>query len=178
MAMVSLFGVSLRNGAAVTAFSLASLSTSRSRGIPRVFAHRMFQRSSAQLNAPKTVCEATVATDLDLQRALDVTHPAYDVIDKDIVTEYGAYCTLYRHKKTGAELLSVANDDDNKVGKELRAVAYCQIGQFSSDSLLSLRYLVSLFVHQLMILLGFRIFSNIRFCVARASIPPRIHSCL
>jgi Zn-dependent M16 (insulinase) family peptidase len=37
------------------------------------------------------------------------------VIEKDVVTEYGAYCTLYRHKKSGAELLSVANDDDNKV---------------------------------------------------------------
>jgi Zn-dependent M16 (insulinase) family peptidase len=39
----------------------------------------------------------------------------FKVIDKDVVTEYGAYCTLYRHKKSGAELLSVANEDDNKV---------------------------------------------------------------
>lgn len=37
------------------------------------------------------------------------------MIEKDVVTEYGAYCTLYRHKKSGAELLSVASDDDNKV---------------------------------------------------------------
>ena len=50
-----------------------------------------------------------------LEQTLEVTHPAYDVIAKDVVTEYGAYCTLYRHKKSGAELLSVANDDDNKV---------------------------------------------------------------
>ena len=46
---------------------------------------------------------------------MDVTHPAFDVIAKDVVSEYGAYTTLYKHKKSGAELLSVANDDDNKV---------------------------------------------------------------
>jgi len=50
-----------------------------------------------------------------LEKTLDVTHPAFETITKDIVTEYGAYCTLYRHKKSGAELLSVASDDDNKV---------------------------------------------------------------
>ena len=50
-----------------------------------------------------------------LEACLDVTHPAFEVVEKDIVTEYGSYCVLYRHKVTGAELLSVANDDDNKV---------------------------------------------------------------
>jgi hypothetical protein len=44
-----------------------------------------------------------------------VTHPAFDVVKRDVVTEYGAYCTVYRHKKSGAELLSVSVDDDNKV---------------------------------------------------------------
>jgi len=50
-----------------------------------------------------------------LKQNLEVTHPSYEVVYKDIVNEYGAYCTLYRHKKSGAELLSVSNDDDNKV---------------------------------------------------------------
>jgi Zn-dependent M16 (insulinase) family peptidase len=36
-------------------------------------------------------------------------------VTKDFINEYGAKCTLYRHKITGAELLSVENDDDNKV---------------------------------------------------------------
>jgi len=44
-----------------------------------------------------------------------VEHPAYDIIQRDMVTEYGYDCTLYRHKKSGAELLSVVTDDDNKV---------------------------------------------------------------
>jgi Zn-dependent M16 (insulinase) family peptidase len=46
---------------------------------------------------------------------MDVEHAAYEIIQKDFVEEYGAATTLYRHKKSGAELLSVSNDDDNKV---------------------------------------------------------------
>jgi len=51
----------------------------------------------------------------DIEQISAVEHPSYEIVTKDTVTEYGAYCTLYRHKKTGAELLSVHNDDDNKV---------------------------------------------------------------
>jgi len=50
-----------------------------------------------------------------LEASMEVSHPAFEVVEKDIVTEYGSYCVLYRHKVTGAELLSVATDDDNKV---------------------------------------------------------------
>lgn len=62
---------------------------------------------------------ATATASSDLEEKLQVTHPAYEVVTKDIVTEYGAYCTLYKHKKSGAQLLSVSNDDDNKVGLSL-----------------------------------------------------------
>lgn len=46
-------------------------------------------------------------------------HPAYDVIEEDFVAEYGATTTLYKHKKSGAEVLSVQIDDDNKVSMTL-----------------------------------------------------------
>jgi Zn-dependent M16 (insulinase) family peptidase len=46
---------------------------------------------------------------------MDVEHPAFEILKKDFVEEYGAATILYRHKKSGAELLSVTNDDDNKV---------------------------------------------------------------
>lgn len=46
---------------------------------------------------------------------MSVTHPAFDIVDSDVVKEYGAYCTMYQHKKSGAQILSVAADDDNKV---------------------------------------------------------------
>ncbi|KAL7522972.1 hypothetical protein ACHAWX_007720 [Stephanocyclus meneghinianus] len=55
---------------------------------------------------------SAVAT--ELEKNLGVTHPAYEILSTDVVTEFGAYCTLYRHKKSGAELLSVSTDDDNK----------------------------------------------------------------
>ena len=51
----------------------------------------------------------------DFITKMEITHPAYEILAKDVVDEYGYYCTLYRHKKSGAELLSVATDDDNKV---------------------------------------------------------------
>ncbi|CAM9175888.1 unnamed protein product, partial [Ascophyllum nodosum] len=41
-------------------------------------------------------------------------HPAYEVLEEDFVTEYGATTTLYKHRKSGAEVLSVQIDDDNK----------------------------------------------------------------
>ena len=51
----------------------------------------------------------------EVETLASVEHDSYEIVNKDTVTEYGAHCTLYRHKKTGAELLSVHNDDDNKV---------------------------------------------------------------
>jgi len=69
---------------------------------------------SGQSGGSTILRQSAVATE-ELEKTLDITHPAFEVIEKDVVTEYGAYCTLYRHKKSGAELLSVANDDDNKV---------------------------------------------------------------
>jgi len=36
------------------------------------------------------------------------------VIQTDTVAEFGAAATLYRHKRSGAELLSLSTDDDNK----------------------------------------------------------------
>ena len=51
----------------------------------------------------------------DLEQKMSVEHPAYEIVEKDFIEEYGAAATLYRHKKSGAELLSVSTDDDNKV---------------------------------------------------------------
>mmetsp|Transcript_1976 Transcript_1976/g.2768 ORF Transcript_1976/g.2768 Transcript_1976/m.2768 type:complete len:1084 (-) Transcript_1976:233-3484(-) len=74
------------------------------------FARRQKSSASSILHS-STLSSSSV----DLEKSLDVTHPAFDVVKKDVVQEYGAYCTLYRHKKSGAELMSVATDDDNKV---------------------------------------------------------------
>ena len=64
-----------------------------------------------------TVMSATVPAGptLSVRKKESVSHPAYDVLEEDFVSEYGATTTLYKHKKSGAEILSVQIDDDNKV---------------------------------------------------------------
>lgn len=42
-------------------------------------------------------------------------HPAFELLRVDTVDEYGALCGVYRHKRTGAEVLSVIADEPNKV---------------------------------------------------------------
>ena len=44
-----------------------------------------------------------------------ISHPSFKILKTDIVEEYGAYCTLYEHERTGAQVLSVSIEDDNKV---------------------------------------------------------------
>ena len=39
------------------------------------------------------------------------------MVKSEVVKEYGAKVTLYKHRKTGAEVMSVSVDDDNKVGR-------------------------------------------------------------
>lgn len=43
-------------------------------------------------------------------------HPGFEMVKSDVIKEYGSKVTLYRHRKTGAEVMSVSVDDDNKVG--------------------------------------------------------------
>lgn len=126
--MLAVMGVSFRRGgtAAVTAFATFGVARNLfSRTASRTF---QSQRSSISFlpnsRLSETIRKSTAAATadvvvtkpaLDLKKAYGTTHPAYEVLEKDVVTEYGAYCTLYRHKKSGAELLSVSVDDDNKV---------------------------------------------------------------
>jgi len=132
MALLACLAMAVRRGPAttVTAFSLASFSTkgaaaSRANGVfslsasrarksnPLAFFGRQYQRE-ASTTASITSLKSTSVVE-ELEKKLEITHPAFEVVEKDVVTEYGAYCTLYRHKKSGAELLSVSSDDDNKV---------------------------------------------------------------
>lgn len=42
-------------------------------------------------------------------------HPAFDILDRQTVSDIQSEVILYRHRTTGAEVLSVINDDRNKV---------------------------------------------------------------
>ena len=71
----------------------------------------LFLDEGRSIRSPTTTCMRSSSSTLPTA----VEHPAYDLIAKDVVNEYGYDCTLYRHKTSGAELLSVVADDDNKV---------------------------------------------------------------
>ncbi|RUT34600.1 peptidase M16 [Arsenicitalea aurantiaca] len=44
-----------------------------------------------------------------------MSHPAFDLLREQSVPEVNSTARFYRHRKTGAEVLSLANDDENKV---------------------------------------------------------------
>jgi Zn-dependent M16 (insulinase) family peptidase len=120
--MMAWFGFASRRGGtmAVAAFSMARTaatgSSTTSASKPLAALQRPATAFGARPNFALRQSSTAVDTVLSkLEESLEVTHPAFEVLKKDVVSEYGAYCTLYRHKKSGAELLSVAVDDDNKV---------------------------------------------------------------
>jgi hypothetical protein len=57
------------------------------------------------------------------------THPSYEILSEDFIKEYGATTTLYKHTKSGAEVLSVQIDDDNKVKhtRLLQCMTFCRL---------------------------------------------------
>lgn len=57
---------------------------------------------------------ATITTSTTSSAAAPVEHPAYETLSTDMIPEFGAHATLYRHKQSGAQLLSLSTDDDNK----------------------------------------------------------------
>lgn len=116
--MMAVFGVTIRRGSTVmvSAFAFGSPPTAaRFASSSSSSKEAFFRPVSNFARRMSSTVEVTESTTLDLEKAFDTTHPAYEVLEKDIVTEYGAYCTLYKHKKSGAELLSVSVDEDNKV---------------------------------------------------------------
>ena len=47
--------------------------------------------------------------------SVSVSHPAYIELEKSFIEEYGITAVLFKHKKSGAEVMSVTADDNNKV---------------------------------------------------------------
>ena len=61
-----------------------------------------------------TLEESTTTTTTPAAEVPIVEHPAYTILSTDTISEFGAHATLYRHNKSGAQLLSLSTDDDNK----------------------------------------------------------------
>jgi len=59
--------------------------------------------------------EKTATKDCTIASAPVVTHPSFEVLRDEMVDEYGVRATMYKHVKSGAEVLSVVAPDENKV---------------------------------------------------------------
>eukprot|EP00898_Chlorokybus_atmophyticus_P006310 jgi/Chlat1/6680/Chrsp49S00479 len=73
--------------------------------------------SPSQFNANtarKLVTQAVATSPAETTPVARELH-GFEEVETQFITEYNADCTLYRHKKTGAELMSVKTDDENKV---------------------------------------------------------------
>ena len=121
MALIACIGVAMRRDAGRTTTAAAFAFASRDFTSPFLqkkpisFLGRDYSSSSSTCSASSiTSLKSTISAE-EIEKTAVVEHPAFDILKKDLVSEYGAYCTMYKHKKTGAELLSVHNDDDNKV---------------------------------------------------------------
>lgn len=115
MALMACISIAMRRDAGRTTTAAAFAFASRD------FKRPTFQsvlsrdiRSSTCAASSISSLKSTMAPE-DIEKKAVVEHPAFEILSKELVEEYGAHCTMYKHKKTGAELLSVHNDDDNKV---------------------------------------------------------------
>lgn len=128
MAILAMFAVATRQGnTAVLGFaSRSSRSTFQNRALSFITNDQKNSFATTSISpsvSAASTCSASSITSAlkstlapeEVEKIAAVEHPSYEIITKDLVSEYGAHCTMYRHKKTGAELLSVHNDDDNKV---------------------------------------------------------------
>jgi hypothetical protein len=175
MAMVAYFGMSFSRGATVTAFSFAAFSRA-----PYVASRPGRRFSSFGIRRSGILSSTVEATaDVTTGKVMSIEHPSYDIVTSDMVSEYGAATTLYRHKKSGAELLSVSTEDDNKVcSKKLRWHSYTLLELVLTHCCNNkniFRSLESPSEPHPKILQVFLTFLSIPFFVEVASIQQRIH---
>ena len=63
-----------------------------------------FAKLSSSMHSSPTKVSSEVAS-----------HPSFDIVEESRVEEYDLSTVLYKHKKTGGQVLSVISSDDNKV---------------------------------------------------------------
>ena len=73
------------------------------------------QRRGLSLGAITAAAAPGASTAVPGMSVPPAAHPAFDVVRDEMVDEYGVRATLYRHTKSGAEVLSVMAADENKV---------------------------------------------------------------
>jgi len=76
---------------------------------------RSLRSSSALVVAPKEVASEFSPIGKGTNKLSKGEHPAFKVVKTEHLEEFDVKFTLYKHIGTGAELMSVETDDDNKV---------------------------------------------------------------
>eukprot|EP00899_Mesostigma_viride_P012227 jgi/Mesvir1/21004/Mv08062-RA.1 len=100
-------GLAARTRPSIPAYNgFRAISASRPRHVEPV----VIRRLSAQCVAAEPAAPATKYT-----KAVNPGKYGFDEVREEYIEEYKGNATLYRHRKTGAEVMSVCNDDENKV---------------------------------------------------------------
>ena len=66
------------------------------------------------VRAGQPLCSAPSVERSVVERA-PAEHPSFELLKVEMVDEYSIKAVTYRHKKSGAEVISAQADDDNKV---------------------------------------------------------------
>jgi len=102
-------------GIQIVAFIVGMLMLGRTRCL-RFGGKRLIGGLNRANQASTSSTRATVSSlDVDTTKVAAV-HPSYEAIEQSDIEEYGVSATLYKHKKSGAQVVSVvAPEDNNKV---------------------------------------------------------------
>ena len=102
-------------------FLLAAATSVLASGYSPAMAGRTSARafsSSARSAVSSNTCMSATLSKPSLSAVVTAepaTHPAFELVKVEMVDEYTIKCATYRHKKSGAELISAQANDDNKV---------------------------------------------------------------
>ena len=101
-----------RSRSLANAAAMSYLSSTRGGGSVTSATNWCGARRTLQSSCP--TLSSTVEATTESATGTSIEHPSFEIVSTDVISEYGADCTLYRHKKSGAELLSVST------GKSIR----------------------------------------------------------
>lgn len=74
--------------------------------------HKAIQTSLLSTTTKAEASSSTATTPLVIP---SYQHPSYEEVEKTIIEEYSLIAILFKHKKTGAQIMSVSAADENKV---------------------------------------------------------------
>eukprot|EP01038_Epipyxis_sp_PR26KG_P012907 gene12907-17297_t len=81
----------------------------------RLLKHSSIYSLGSKYSDKSKVFSTATTSVADVSNVISINHPAYEKLDHFFIKEYGLQATLFQHKKSGAQVMSVVAPDDNKV---------------------------------------------------------------